>query len=65
MRYRNLLAGLKGETTRVPPNALGFLIGSAMYRQTHIEEKLGHRSRVGLEEGLRHTEAWFRESGLL
>ncbi len=63
--YRNFIAALKGETSRVPPNALGFLVGSAVYRQTHIEEKLGHRPRVGLEEGLRQTEAWFRETGLL
>jgi hypothetical protein len=44
---------------------LGFLVGSAVYKQSHIEEKLGHRSRVGLEEGMNRTEAWFRETGLL
>lgn len=63
--FRNLLAALKGETTRIPPNALGFLVGRAVYRQTHIEERLGHRARIGLDDGLRRTEAWFREVGLL
>jgi nucleoside-diphosphate-sugar epimerase len=63
--YRNLAAAWRGETTRVPPNALGFLVGSAVYKQSRIEEKLGHRSRVGLEEGMNRTEAWFRETGLL
>ena len=65
VHYRNFLAVLRGETTRVPPNALGFLMSSAMYRQTRIEEKLGHRSRINLKEGLQRTERWFRETGLL
>ena len=65
VHYRNLAAAWRGETTRVPPNALGFLVGRAVYKQSHIEEKLGHRSRVSLEEGMRRTEAWFRETGLL
>jgi nucleoside-diphosphate-sugar epimerase len=63
--YRNLAAAWRSETTRVPPNALGFLVGSAVYKQSHIEEKLGFQSRVRLEEGMRRTEAWFRETGLL
>jgi nucleoside-diphosphate-sugar epimerase len=65
VHYRNLAAAWRGETNRVPPNTLGFLVGRAVYKQSHIEEKLGHRSRVGLEEGMRRTEAWFRETGLL
>jgi nucleoside-diphosphate-sugar epimerase len=62
---RNLVAVIRGETSRVPPNALAFLVGSPAYHQTHIEQELGHRTRVNLEEGLRRTEAWFRETGLL
>jgi nucleoside-diphosphate-sugar epimerase len=65
VHYRNLAAVWRGETTRVPPNALSFLVGSAVYKQSHIEEKLGFRSRVRLEEGMRRTETWFRETGLL
>jgi nucleoside-diphosphate-sugar epimerase len=65
VHYRNLLAVLRGESFRVHPNPLGFLVATAVYRQTHIEEKLGHGSRVGLAEGLRRTEAWFHEAGLL
>lgn len=65
VHYRNLLAAWRGETARVPPNALAFLVGGAAYRQTHIEQKLGHRSRVSLEEGMRRTEEWFRLTGLL
>jgi len=65
VHYRNLAAVIRGETSRVPTNALAFLVGNPVYRQTHIEQTLGHRSRVNLEEGLRRTEAWFRETGLL
>jgi len=62
---RNLLAAARGETSRVPQNALAFLVGTPVYRQTHIEQTLGHRSRVDLQDGLRRTEAWFHETGLL
>ena len=65
VRGRNLMAALRGEPYRVQPNALGFLVATAIYRQTHIEQKLGHRSRVSLEQGLIQTEEWFREVGLL
>jgi nucleoside-diphosphate-sugar epimerase len=65
VHYRNLVAAVRGESFRVQPNALGFLVATAVYRQTHIEEKLAYRSRVGLEEGLRRTGAWFHEVGLL
>jgi len=65
VHYRNLLARIRRESSRVPPNALGFLVGTAVFRQTHIEQTLGYRSRVNLAEGLRHTEEWFRQTGLL
>ena len=65
VHYRNAVAALRDESTRVPSNALGFLTGNAVFRQAHLETKLGHRARVSLEEGLRLTEAWFRETGLL
>ncbi|PYV09860.1 MAG: hypothetical protein DMG23_09540 [Acidobacteria bacterium] len=63
--YRNFLAAIRGETFRIHPNALGFLASRAVYRQTRLEKELGYRPRVGLEEGLRRTEAWLREVGLL
>jgi nucleoside-diphosphate-sugar epimerase len=65
VHYRNVVAALKGEPYRIHPNGLGFMVATAVYRQTHIEQKLGHRTRVGLEEGLRLTEAWCHETGLL
>ncbi len=65
VRYRNLRAVLRHEPFRIHPNGLGFLVARAVYDQTHIEQTLGYRSRVTLEEGLRRTEAWCREIGLL
>jgi nucleoside-diphosphate-sugar epimerase len=65
VHYRNFLSALRGEPYRIHPNGLGFLASTAVFRQTHIEQTLGHRSRVDLEEGLRRTEAWCREVGLL
>lgn len=65
VRYRNLQATLRREPYRIHPNGLGFLVATATFRQTHIERTLGHHSRVSLEEGLRRTESWCRETGLL
>lgn len=65
VHYRNALAVFRRESTRVPPNALGFLTGQAVYKQSRIERVLGHRSRVDLGEGMRRTELWFRETGLI
>jgi nucleoside-diphosphate-sugar epimerase len=65
VRYRNLRSALRREPYRIHPNALGFLGAKAVFRQTHIEQTLGHHSRIGLEEGLRRTEAWCRQVGLL
>lgn len=65
VRLRNLLAAMRGEPFRIHPNALGFLVSTAVYRQARLEEKLGYRPRVGLDEGLRRTEAWLRETGLI
>ncbi len=65
VRLRNFLATVRGEPFRIHPNALGFLVSTAVYRQARLEEKLGYRPRVGLEEGLRRTEAWLRETGLI
>lgn len=45
--------------------ALSFMAGSAAFRATRLEQTLGYRPKVDLKEGMRLTEAWFRETGLL
>jgi nucleoside-diphosphate-sugar epimerase len=67
---RLVLAGrnLAGRFSHKAPTALralNFMVGTAIYSESHLEQTLGHRPRVSLEEGLRRTEAWFRETGLL
>jgi nucleoside-diphosphate-sugar epimerase len=64
-RYRNLIAAVRRESSRVPAESLGFLTARAVYRQTHIEETLGYHQRIDLREGMRRTETWFHETGLL
>jgi nucleoside-diphosphate-sugar epimerase len=61
---RNLAYRLKHRSPTAL-RALNFLAGSAVYRETHIEQTLGYRPKIGLDEGLRRTELWFRETGLL
>jgi nucleoside-diphosphate-sugar epimerase len=65
VHYRNFLAAVRREPYRIQPNGLGFFVATAVFRQTHLEETLGHRSRISLQEGLGRTEAWLRETGLL
>lgn len=61
---RNLMSRFNKKSP-VSLRALSFLAGSAVFRQTHLEQTLGYRAKVDLEEGMRRTEAWFREAGLL
>lgn len=61
---RNLITRFNHKS-RIALRAINFMSGSAVYSQKHIEQALGHRTQVGLEEGLRRTEAWFRQTGLL
>jgi nucleoside-diphosphate-sugar epimerase len=61
---RNLAGRIKGRSP-TSQRALNFLAGSAVFRETRLENTLGYRPRIDLDEGLRRTEAWFRETGLL
>lgn len=61
---RNLIYRFKHKSP-VALRAINFMSGSAVFSQAHIEQTLGHRTRVDLEEGMRSTEAWFRDTGLL
>ncbi|HUI40838.1 MAG TPA: NAD-dependent epimerase/dehydratase family protein [Terriglobia bacterium] len=61
---RNLMCRFNHKSP-VALRALNFVAGQAVFRETHLEKTLGYRPAVSLEEGLRRTEAWFRETGLL
>jgi 2-alkyl-3-oxoalkanoate reductase len=49
----------------VGPAALTFLSRRATFPNTRAREELGWSPAVGLEEGMRRTEAWARDAGLL
>jgi len=61
---RNLMARMKHRSPTAL-RALNFMAGSAVFRETRLEQTLGYRPRIPLEEGLRRTEVWFRDTGLL
>ncbi len=58
-----------GELARVQPpagpGALTFLSRRATFPNTRAREELGWSPAVGLDEGMRRTEDWAREAGLL
>ncbi len=64
LAVRNLIYRFKHKSP-IALRAVSFVSGSAVFSQAHIEQKLGFRTQVNLEEGMRRTEAWFRETGLV
>ena len=58
-----------GELARLKPpmgaRALTFVSRRAVYPNARAREELGWTPAVGIEEGMRRTEAWAREAGLL
>ena len=47
------------------PNAIDFLAGACRYSNAKAQRRLGWSPRVSLDEGMRRTEAWLRQSGRL
>jgi nucleoside-diphosphate-sugar epimerase len=60
---------LVATVTRRPPlitrEAIAFVSRKAPYSNRRAREVLGWQPRVDLEEGMRRTELWFREQGLI
>jgi nucleoside-diphosphate-sugar epimerase len=52
-------------TPGVSPDTMQFLMRRAVYPNARAREVLGWRPQVPLEEGIRRTEAWLRETGRL
>jgi nucleoside-diphosphate-sugar epimerase len=52
-------------TPGVSADTMQFLMRRAVYPNARARELLGWRPQVGLEEGMRRTEAWLRETGRL
>jgi nucleoside-diphosphate-sugar epimerase len=59
------IARVKGEPPPFSQNAIAFVSRRAAYSNRRARELLGWEPRVTLDEGMRRTEGWFREEGLL
>ena len=62
---QELLARVTGRPPVFTRNAIEFVSRRAVYSNRRARELLGWEPRVPLDEGMRRTEAWFREQGLL
>jgi nucleoside-diphosphate-sugar epimerase len=62
---QELLAHFTGRPPTFTRNAIEFVSRKAPYSNRRARELLGWQPKVALEEGMRRTEVWFREQGLL
>jgi nucleoside-diphosphate-sugar epimerase len=61
-----VIAGkLTGKRPPLTPQAVRFLTRKAVYDIARARRELGYEPRVGLDEGMRHTEAWLRREAIL
>jgi nucleoside-diphosphate-sugar epimerase len=60
-----IAAKLTGKRPPLTPQAVRFLTRKALYDIGKVRADLGYEARVGLEEGMRLTEAWLRQEGHL
>jgi len=63
--FQEVAAQLTGKTPEISRRAVGFWTQNATYTTTKAQTKLGYRPRIALEEGMKRTEDWLRESGFL
>jgi nucleoside-diphosphate-sugar epimerase len=56
---------IAGKETEVRPAAIRYLTRTGTYSIAKARELLGYEPRVDLAEGMRRTEAWLRDEGLL
>ncbi|HEU5378664.1 MAG TPA: NAD-dependent epimerase/dehydratase family protein [Ktedonobacteraceae bacterium] len=60
-----ILPGMKGERAPLTRSRVTFLTNSRMYDISRATSELGYVPRVGLEEGLKLTAAWYYKHGYL
>lgn len=58
-------AKLTGKAAPITPEAVRFLTRRATYDVARARRELGYAPRVGLDDGMRNTEAWLRAEGIL
>jgi nucleoside-diphosphate-sugar epimerase len=62
---QELFARFTGKPPAFTRNAITFVTRKAPYSNRRAREVLGWEPHVSLDEGMRRTEAWFRQEGLL
>jgi nucleoside-diphosphate-sugar epimerase len=62
---QELAARVTGKPPVFTRNAITFVSRRAAYSNRRAREVLGWEPKVPLAEGMRRTEAWFRQEGLL
>jgi nucleoside-diphosphate-sugar epimerase len=62
---QELVARARGTAPEVSRSAITYVSRRAVYPNARAREVLGWEPRVGLDEGMRRTEAWLRAEGLL
>lgn len=60
-----LASKITGRPPAATPDMIAFATGSARYSTEKAQRLLGWSPRISLEEGMRRTEAWLRETGRL
>lgn len=58
-------AQLTGQTPALSRRAVGFWTQNATYTITKARTRLGYTPQITLEEGMKRTEAWLRQTGYL
>lgn len=62
---QELVARVTGRPPAATRWAISYLMRTHTYSTARARERLGWEPQVSLEEGMRRTEAWFREEGML
>lgn len=63
--FQEGFAQLTGKTPEISRRAVGFWTQNGTYAINKAQTKLGYSPRIPLEEGMKRTEFWLRESGFL
>ena len=60
-----IMPGMKGEHAPLTRSRVGFLTNSRIYDISRSKSELGYTPKVGLEEGMKLTAAWYYKHGYL
>jgi len=61
----SIIPGMQGERTPLTRSRVKFLTNSRVYAIERAQTELGYKPKVGLDEGMKRTAAWYRKHGYL